>query len=424
VQRGEIVDISGFPQQPDERILKHLLGVCYSLSGDFLQARTTFEGVLQASNLNQLALDDGDIAAARWLGETCIMTNQVLNASLAWAIAYYGTIVKHPPHIPGNKDHQHILDDLRILNARTSGLNILSNAFSKTNRDASTILKNMAGTTKFTIITTTLEAFKMYPQVHSEPRRLDQNINIAEGFLIQPLVSQKSWPFPQDPFFRAKTGIELLFTLSRPRAALNTGSITSTSLGQSKSLVYVTKNSIDWLVEAIRYALNTYAIEWKIRFGEYLLRLSQTHERIAYYDTFVIKFRKLPFRNTYGFKIVDSAGAFTTRAFTTRWQGEASAHIQHMDEVARRAKIREELAERLKEYIQQAEVDHARGDWPPQEIEDPNARGPLEIDSNAIQPNEMGDRRGNAWEMPGQGVVRRKPVHEPMSYEMVAELPG
>ena len=422
VQRGEVVEISDFPQQPDERILKHLLGVLHSFSGDFMKARETFEDVLSSGNLNALALDDGAIAAARWLGETCIMMNQVLNASLAWAIAYYGLVTKHPPHIPGNKEHQHMLDDLRQLNTSTHGLNILKNSFTNSNRDVSTILKgSMADTTKFTCINTALEAFIQYPQVHFVSRHLPQNLTLAEGFLVQPLVSQKSWPFPQDPFFQPKRATDLLSALSRPRSAFQAAAIQSTSLRNTKSLVFVTKNSVEWLAEAIRYALNTYAVEWKIQFSEYLLRLSGTHDRIAYYDVFIVKFRKLPFRSMYGFKVVDSP--HLTRQFTAKWL-PTSHETTHMDEIFRKNKIRAELSERLKDYVKQAEIDLARGEWPPREIDNPNARGPLEIDSHHVPHQEMGDQRANAWEMPGQGVVRRKPVHEPMSYEMIAELPG
>ena len=423
VQRGEVVEISEFPQQPDERLLKHLLGVCHSFSGDFLQARESFDNVLSHSNLNQLALDDGDIAAARWLGETCIMTNQVINACLAWAIAYYGLIVKHPPHIPGNKEHQYMLEDLRILNAQTSGLFMLKNAFANSNRDASTILKGMAGTSKYTAVNTAIEALKQYPQVVERyPRKLNQTIVIAEGFLIQPLVAQKSWPFPQDPFFKTKPACELLHALSRPRSSFVSHAVQSTSLGHSKELVHVTKNSIDWLVDAIRYGLNTYAVEWKIRASEYLIRLSQQHDRVAHYFIFVIKFRKLPFRNMYGFKLADSH--LQTRGFTVPWLPQSDDAAIQSSDAMRKTRVRDELSSRLRDYVKQAEKDFASGNWPPQEIEDPNARGPLEIDSNSIPHQELGDQRANAWEMPGQGVVRRKPVHEPMSYEMLAELPG
>ncbi|KIW01930.1 hypothetical protein, variant [Verruconis gallopava] len=420
VERGEIVDVCGFPQQPDERILRHLLGVCHSLSGDFIKAREAFESVLSGPNVSQLVFDDGDIAAARWLGETCIMSSQVVNAALAWAVAYYATSRK----IPQDKAATlHMLEDVHELNLHTSGLIILTNAFTNSNRDASTILSNLASTHKFTIVTSTLQDLSRHQKSEYVPRRMQQNVSIAEGFLIQPLVAQKSWPLPQDPFFQVKSSIRLLFELSRPRTPISTTSIPSTSFGSSKKLVYVTKNSIEWLVEAIRYALNTYAVEWKIRHSEYLLRLSQTHDRIAYYECFVIKFRKLSFRNLWGFKLTESA--YATRKFTSsfrlREDGTPSAVVASAEEPARKEKLRAELADRLKEYVKQAEIDLAKGNWPPPADEELQ-RAPYEVDSTPSMQNELGDHRAG-WELSGQSAVRRKPIHEPMSYE-IAELPG
>jgi hypothetical protein len=391
--------------------------VCYSLAGDFIKARKVFESVLESEHAQNLAFDDGDIAAARWLGETCILSNEVLNASLAWAIAYYGMLIKRSPR----QETQNMLHDLRLLNMRTSGLNILKNAFTNSNRDASTVLGNMAGTSKFQIITEALDSLSRYQSYEYRLRRLPQNIAIAEGFLIQPLVAQKSWPLPQDPFFRVESSIDLLYALSRPRMPLSTANIPSVSLGNSKSLTFVTKNSIAWLVEAIRFALNTYAVEWKIRYSEYLLRLSQTNDRIAYYECFVIKFRKLSFRNLYGFKLSESA--YATRQFTSpfrfREDGQHEQIATHTSEQTRKEKIRAEVAERLKDYVKQAEIDLANGKWPPVDV--PIARAPYEMDSVPVLPSEMGDQRAG-WELSGQSV-RRKPVYEPMSYE-IAELPG
>lgn len=133
----------------------------------------------------------------------------------------------------------------------------------------------------------------------------------------------------------------------------------------------------------------------------------------------------------YGFKIMDSS--YVTRKFTAKWQD--STVVSHDGEELRKAKVRNELAERLKEYVQQAEQDLAKGQWPPQELEDPNARAPHEIDSNARLPSEVAGQHAFASELPGQsrntpelsgqGAVRRKPVNNgPRSYEMIAELPG
>jgi hypothetical protein len=404
VERGETVNISGVPQQPNARILKYLLGISYSLSGDFIKARDIFESMLLGANMQQLAFDDGDIAAARWLGETCIMLNQLVDASLAWAISYYGTLFKNPPQPPGSLRDKHMLEDLRLLNTSTGGLHALKNAFTKTNRDASTILSNLSSTLKFQVVNTVLEVIAQYDKPGYTARRLPPIISIAEGFLTQPLVGHKSWPLPQDPFFRVDSSIDLLYALSRPRAPINTTAISSISLGKSKRLTYVTKNSINWLVETIRYALNTFAVEWKIRSSEYLVRFSQTHDRIAYYDCFAIQFHKLSFRTLYGFKL--SGSTYSTRQFT---HGPTANQV---DENARKEKLRTELAGRLKEYVKQAEIDHANGKWPPEEVIPPRAppsRAAFEMDSEPVHRSELGDQS--------------ELVHELMSYE-IAELPG
>jgi hypothetical protein len=251
-----------------------------------------------------------DIAAARWLGETCIFLNEPSNAALAvsylvagycyfkrwltnhvqkWSIAFYGTLNRHPQHMPPNHLTHGILNDIRFLNQKTNGLNGLRNAVVKSNRDISTILMTMPGTDKFHIVLTALEglAQNMYPGARAIQQ--SQDIRVAEGFLFQPLFTGNSWPFPSDPFFRSSSSIDLLSVLSRPKQQFVFGSVATSSLGHSKNLNFVTKQPLKWLVEAVRFALNTYAIEWKVQGSMYLIRLSQTHERVAYYDCFGIK---------------------------------------------------------------------------------------------------------------------------------------
>lgn len=410
IERGETVLIDGVPQQPNVRILRHLLGINYSLSGEYTKARDVFESLLLGSNLQQLVFDDGDIAAARWLGETCIMLNQLNNAALAWAISYYGLLFKNPPQPPGSRRDRDMLEDLRLLNLRAGGLLSLKVAFTKTNRDASTILMSLSSSQKFTVVSSVLDVIGQYDKGGYTRRRLPPIVSIAEGWLTQPLVAHQSWPLPQDPFFRVESSIELLFALSRPHAPVNTSAINTISLGKSKTLTYVTKNGINWLVEAIRYGLNSFAVEWKIRASEYLLRFTEMHDRIAYYHCFAVQFHKLSFRNVYGFKVESSTWA--TRQFT---QGASSNQV---DEAARKEKLRAELAQKLKEYIKQAEIDHAAGKWPPKEIIRPKP-APRPMTPTAIEMDTARvDRTAERAEL-GDG----EPVHELMSYE-IAELPG
>jgi hypothetical protein len=59
VEEGRYVEINGSPVQPDLRILKYLLGVNYSWSGDFLNAKGAFESVIQGVYVQGLPMDDG-----------------------------------------------------------------------------------------------------------------------------------------------------------------------------------------------------------------------------------------------------------------------------------------------------------------------------------------------------------------------------
>lgn len=425
VERGEFVEVSGVPVQPDVRILRHLLGVCYSFVGDFLLAKEFFESVLQGVYVQGLPMDDGDIAAARWLGQTCIIINQSRNAALAFALAIHGLLLRAP--LTMSNSGTRALDELRYLNEKTSALREIKSSFENSNRDNTTILQNMAGTAKFQIVRTATDQLRaIMGSVVQTPNRAPQITTLAEGFLVQPLVSQTAWPFPQDPFFQYWSSICLLAILSRPKSNFVETAITSVGLGASKGLTYVTKQPLKWLVEAVRYALNTYAIEWKVQGTAYLLRLSQTHDHIAYYDCFAIKFRKLSFRSVYGVKVTESQ--YSTRSFqsarmSVNEEGRNTVAI-HQPEAQRKEIVRKELAGRLKDYLEQAERDVVAGKpWPP--TEPLILRPPFEMGEASLpRPAELAGREGVApVELDARILDRSKYRHELPNME-IAELPG
>lgn len=427
VERGEFVEMSGVPVQPDVRILRHLLGVCYSYAGDFLQAKEFFESVLQGVYVPGLPMDDGDIAAARWLGETCIIINQTHNAGLAFAIAIHGLMAKSQLHMTSNHAGSRTLDEIRSLNDKTGALRTVRSSFEHSNRDNTTILPRMPGTAKFQMILTAIGQLQGYrPCQNHAMENYSQSTALAEGFLVQPLVSQTSWPIPQDPFFQYLSAINLLSILSRPKATFREEAVTSVSLGSSKSLTYVTKQPLKWLVEAVRYALNTYAIEWKVQGATYLLRLSQTHDSIAYYDCFAVKFRKLTLRSVYGVKVTESI--YSTRSFrAARYSVNDDEHtslgISQQTEAQRKEVVRQELADRLKDYLEQVERDVVAGKpWPPTEM--PSLRAPFEMGGGSIHPAELAGREGAApVELDSRDQNRSKYHHELPNME-IAELPG
>jgi hypothetical protein len=86
VERGESVTTG----QPDRRVLLHLIGVSASYSGNFLKAKSLFQQAFNGIYLSGGNIDDGDIAAARWLGDACLHLNEPHNTAFAWGVALEG----------------------------------------------------------------------------------------------------------------------------------------------------------------------------------------------------------------------------------------------------------------------------------------------------------------------------------------------
>lgn len=423
VQRGQTIFIGGKTVAPDARILQHLIGVSYSFEGDFLRAKEVFENVLQGVYISGMPLDDGDIAAARWLGETCIHLNQATNAALAWAIALCGTLNKFGPRDFPSR----FMSDLRLLNQSTYGLTSIKNSFLRSNRDPTTIISRMAGTDKYQLACAAMDqlgsvAYGMYTENGNYYRHAPATaVTIAEGFLVQPLVSQTSWPIPQDPYFRAQNAIALLTELSRPKKPFNyDGIMTTNGLGGAKSLIFTTKNGAEWLVDNVRAALTTYAIEWKITAGAtFLCRLSHSYNHIAYYECYGINIRKLPFRNIYGIKI--SERLYATRGFMpsviTLNGTEQERGMPANDEDKRREAIKVQLGDRLRDFLLEAEKAKAEGrKFPPDHYLPPKA--PFELGGYAM-PKGM--------ELHGDGLAELDgppPRELDTATREIAELPG
>ena len=424
VNRGETITVGSIQVQPDVRILRHLIGICYSYEGDFIGAKDAFQLALRGAYVSGLALDDGDIAALRWLGETCIMLNEPHNAAMAWAISVLGVLNNYGPqrNIPSKT-----LNDLRTLNSLTGGLSALRTAFVRYNRDASTILGQMLATDKYHAVLTAMNSIMNgNNEMYQSSWVPSNNTAISEGFLTQPLVSQNSWPLPQDPFFRSHSAITLLSILSRPKSEIPYKQIAQGSFGikQTKQLTYATRLGLEWLVETIRVALNTYAIDWKTHGMQLLCRVSHAHQHIAYYEVYGITFKKLAFRNICGFKITDRL--YATRGFVVQpaastrpvtFHGDAE-HVEH---------TKKGLGDRLTEFLTQAERYKAEGKTPPWDMPvTSNERYEL---ANTVSPKPQGA------ELPADAVYELPAVQaesaelQARSYEIgdshnVAELPA
>lgn len=189
VEAGEFIDVKGVSCQPDIRVLRHLLGVCASYQGMFYTAKKRFESVQRGPYVNGESLDDGDLAAARWLGDTCLFLNEPENAALAWAIALDGYtskigITQEPT--------PRVVSELQSLDICLKGLAKPHDSFSRYNKDASTIFATTSDMAKAILVVSTLKRFRHGYTRSIRPKRPVIGIQVAEGFLEQRLIAQAS----------------------------------------------------------------------------------------------------------------------------------------------------------------------------------------------------------------------------------------
>ena len=331
VKRGETITIHNQAGQPLARLLCHLIGVCASFNGNFLKAKKFFQSVQRDPYFNGANLDDGDIAAARWLGDTCLHLNEPQNAGLAWAVALEGLIVRYGISRAATK---RILEECRLLEQHLGGLTSLSKSFSRFNTDASDIFGSTPHMEKARLVGWALDRLKQVPStfpsqpptylaVPNSSLRPRIEWKVTEGFLVQPLISQSAWPLQYDPFFSPQDTVTLIARIASNNLTVDGTNephftydrVPAVGLGQSKQLDFATKRDVRWLVPTLMAGLVEYGIEFKEKGSTILCRLSQIRDNIAYFEGVGIKVKKLQFRSVWGVKVTESL--YQTRVRTT-----------------------------------------------------------------------------------------------------------
>ena len=328
VERGHTVT-SGI--QPDRRILRHLIGVCASFSGNFTKAKQLFESVFNGIYLNRGNLDEGDIAAARWLGDVCLHLREHQNALLAYSVAYEGSIGRFGL---ARDSTRRVSGELRLLDHWLFAFRRIEHSF-HLNVDPTDIFTSTHAVEKSNLLTSVKarlyegqsEALPGPPlsQWHNPTFKLGPreklDLGIAEGFLIGPLISLSTWPLPWDPTFSPRDTVQLdrhmnSLRIVRVPAPLVDRPLPTNPLGDSKNLHYVTKRGSRWLVETVKTALRDLGIEHAEHGHEasIVCCLNQHRDGFAFSEGVEICFRKLQFRNVYGIKITNVKWA--TRRFT------------------------------------------------------------------------------------------------------------
>jgi hypothetical protein len=223
-----------------------------------------------------------------------------------------------------------------MLDSQLKGLTDLANSFSRFNIDSSSIFKTTPHVDKSRLVSWALDRIRdvqPYSGVNAQQHNALANRRtfrpriewkVAEGFLIQPVISQSAWPLQYDPFFSPYDAITLLC-----RVATNTFSLDGTNqlgfaysavptvgLGGSKRLDYVTRRDVQWLIAALMKGLKAYGIEAREKGTMIFCRISQVRFKYAYFEAIGIEVKKLPLRSIWGVKVTEVL--YATRGI---WKG-------------------------------------------------------------------------------------------------------
>ncbi|XPS99563.1 hypothetical protein M3J09_008736 [Ascochyta lentis] len=300
--------------QPDRRILRHCIGVCAAFSGKLTKAKYFFESAFNGIYLSR-NLDDGDIAAARWLGDVCLHLGELHNAVLAWSVALEGSIKRY------GLLHDRTRNIAQEVHQMDEWLSVFNNIDSQ-------FLANVDPTDVFSD-THALEKSGLVRAVHAkvyelQPRR-DPNkshrptaflrarprvdLIPEEAFLTGPLVSLGAWPLQWDSTFcpMAVYQMEWYMRVAPPSTALEKRSLRTNSLGDSKKLDFVTKGEGTWLIQTVKAVLRELGMEHTEHPDQNAIvcRLDRERDGFACSEGIYISFWKLQFRNVYGLKISD-----------------------------------------------------------------------------------------------------------------------
>lgn len=320
VEHGHTV--AGTGTQPDRRVLRHLIGVSNCFTGNFSKAKSYFESVFNGIYLTSPNLDDGDIAAARWLGDACLQLREYGNTALAWGVAYEGSFARYGLLQARTR---RVGDELRLLDHWLFVFRRIENSF-QNNIDPTNIFRQTHAAEKSGLIMTLKQrlyerqglpgsriAPPLNPAVtptYAVGSRASISLAISDSFLLGPLISLSAWPIQWDPAFSPMDTVQLFRYMNTIKTTatsnpLSERSLSSVTLGDSKKLHYVTKRGSRWLIQAVKEALKEMHVEYteSIVRDSILCTLQQHKHGYAYTAGVEITFKKLQFRNVFGVKI-------------------------------------------------------------------------------------------------------------------------
>lgn len=348
-------------KQPDRRVLRHLIGVCASFRGQFEKAKQFFESVFNGIYLGRESLDEGDIAAARWLGDVCLHLREHHNALLAYSVAFEGLLGRFGI---SQERTRRAACEIRALDHWLFAFGRIESAFQQTD-DPTDVFASRHAAEKSNLIRAVKARIYEMKDLNFPGPPTDQFVRptyiigprphietkVSKTFLLAPLVSVSSWPLPWDPTFSPQGAAQLYRYMNTIQTVskiipLKERPLPSNPLGQSKALWYVTKRGSDWLIEAVKKGLREKGIEYTEHGYEasIVCCLRQRRNGFAFFEGVVIKFRKLQFRsNVHGIRVSNAEWASRTLAPVRAFSGQARSAAMQGDSTDFRNMIKDML---------------------------------------------------------------------------------
>ncbi|KAF2672539.1 hypothetical protein BT63DRAFT_453053 [Microthyrium microscopicum] len=422
-EAGAFVIQDNVPVQPNIRYLRFLIGVCASFGGDFFGAKEAFNAVLANVHQTNHLVDSVEMAAARWLGDTCVVLNQGFDAVFAWAVAVQGYATMY-----GYYDSRAVLiaTELRSLNFLTNALaTIKLHAMGNpVPRDVTKVMMAAPLNWKYNKVVSTLEYVSRTSTGDLrtiQGKYINELYSLSHGDLTRPLTGMTVLPFEHDALFRVHPSIELMMAISKPRVTMKPKLIPTATFSSAKTLSFRTQRDGQWLIDAVRECLNAYAIEFKISESSFLIRLSQTQSRIAYYSCYALKVRKVPLRSAYGIKLTDVT--YSTRNFPA-YPGALAALLGANEVPVDPATVRDNLIKEMCSYLEELDKSGRK----PMQVEPGNNIMELQStqrfelgDTGTMLPELMGSDQ-IPTELDSRSVWKRK--RKPVAETPIFELPG
>ncbi|KAJ4985857.1 hypothetical protein SVAN01_08655 [Stagonosporopsis vannaccii] len=298
--------------QPDRRVLRHCIGICASFSGNLIKAKLFFESAFNGIYLFR-NLDEGDIAAARWLGDVCLQLHEFHNTVLAWSVALEGSIRRYG--LTHDRTRLAVQEMIK-LDEWISAFRNINEKFAA-NVDPTDIFSSTHALEKSDIVRAIQARVKDEQPRSSQIRigRPTDNLKPrprlemvpSEAFFTSPLVSS-GWPLQWDSTFSPMAVYRTFWFLRvvRPaQPALAVRALRWKSLGEFKKLDFVTKAGSAWLVETVKAILREIGIDHAEHPDENILvcSLKGKQDGMACLEGVLIGFWKVQFRNICGVKI-------------------------------------------------------------------------------------------------------------------------